>query len=353
MGKCLSDNFLAIGGGNGEVSALALASASVGSKPRYGSVDVLKGLAILLVVWSHTDCIGSELWKCGTFSNIAFFFLSGFFFKVNAPFGEFMSRRVWRLLLPFFLFYVLSIPFRYVTDLWDYRSFTVFDWSRIWDIFKVEAESDYLSLNVPLWFLFTIFWIQLFGFFVMRLPKWCVLVVGLAALFFGPDILDWPTAVMFNNACYWFGFFAVGYVVGRPLLKVLSDYRWRLITLVFGLVVCVGLVCFLESNGANGYFRILVGMAYLAADVALLAVGSFIEDLRVFRWLLFYGESSLFILGAHLFVLNPLARISYKVTRIHDPWLGLACVVLTALILVPVIGYAKRRWPMLTGDWRP
>lgn len=345
--KTMSNSTLVIGGGNGGDVV------SVGSKPRYGGVDVLKGLAILLVVWSHTDCFSTELWKCGTFGNIAFFFLSGFFFKVNAPFGEFLSKRVWRLLLPFFLFYLLSIPFRYVTDLWDYRSFTVFDWNRVWDIFKVETKSDYLSLNVPLWFLLTIFWIQLFGFFVMRLPKWCVLIVGGAAIFFGPKILDWPTAVMFNNACYWFGFFAVGYVVGRPLLKILNDFRGGLVTLVFGLVACVSAVCFLESHGADGYFRILVGVAYLAADVALLALCSFIEDLRVSRWLRFYGESSLFILGAHLFVLNPLARISYKVTRIYDPWLGLACVMLTALILVPLIRFAQRRLPMLMGDGRP
>lgn len=343
----MSNSTLVIGGGNGGDVV------SVGSKPRYGGVDVLKGLAILLVVWSHTDCFSTELWKCGTFGNIAFFFLSGFFFKVNAPFGEFLSKRVWRLLLPFFLFYLLSIPFRYVTDLWDYRSFTVFDWNRVWDIFKVETKSDYLSLNVPLWFLLTIFWIQLFGFFVMRLPKWCVLIVGGAAIFFGPKILDWPTAVMFNNACYWFGFFAVGYVVGLPLLKILNDFRGRLVTLVFGLVACVSAVCFLESHGADGYFRILVGVAYLAADVALLALCSFIEDLRVSRWLRFYGESSLFILGAHLFVLNPLARISYKVTRIYDPWLGFVCVVFTALVLVPLILFAQRRLPMLMGYWRP
>lgn len=328
---------------------------AVGVDGRFGCVDVLKGLAILMVVWSHTDCFYTDLWGLGNFGNIAFFFLSGFFFKVNAPFGEFLSKRVWRLLVPFFLFYALSILYWVVMDMWDHRSLSLlaFDWRRVLEVFKVEAGIDYLSLNEPLWFLLTLFWVQLFGFFVMRLPKWGVFGVGLAALFFGPELVIWPTPLMFNTACYWFGFFAVGNVLGLPLLSVLSSIRWRLVIFALSAVVAAGVVAFLEWHGAVGYWRLMIAVAYLSADVALLALGGFIENLRVSRWLRFYGVSSLFILGSHLFVLGLVERVSYKVTGVRDPWVGLACVVLTALILVPLIRFAQRRLPMLMGDGRP
>lgn len=306
-----------------------------------------------MVVWSHTQSYSFELWSNGTFGNITFFFLSGFFFKVNAPFGEFLSKRVWRLLLPFLLFYVLSIPFRYVTDLWDYRLFDVFDWNRIWDIFKVEARSDYLSLNVPLWFLLTIFWIHLYGFFLMRLPKWAVLFTGLAAICFGFYCSSWPTPLMVNNACYFYGYFAIGYVIGKPLLRLLAENKWRIVVLFGGLIVSIvlGLVSIYLQGSELG--DVSKRFYYLSITVSCLALSSFAEGLKVSEWLRFYGESSLFILGSHLFFLNPLSRVSYKLTRMYDPLLGLACTLLTALMLVPVIRYANKKWPMLTGDWKP
>lgn len=326
---------------------------SATAKSRYDNVDILKGVAILLVIWSHTDNYSTELWSNGTFGNITFFFLSGFFFKVNAPFKEFCEKRLWRLLMPFLMFYLLSIPFRYVIDVWDSHSFSNFEWNRIWEIFRIEARGDYLSLNAPLWFLLTIFWIHLFGFFVMRLPKWCVLLVGCCCLLFKGVSSMWATPVMINQACYWFGYFAIGYVVGRPLLGMLLRRDWRWIILaISGLIV--GLLWNFSQFYVEGkYFGIYAAMYYLWLDVALLALSSFVWVGQMSGWLRFWGVSSLFVLGAHFFVLVPFERLAFKLARVHDPYIGLICAGVTAIVLVPLIIVARRYCPLLIGEWKP
>ena len=129
------------------------------------------------------------------------------------------------ILVPFCFFYVASIPFRYIIDTWDNRVFDNFDWSRILDLFKIEARADYLSLNVPLWFPLTLFVIQTYSFVVFRLGKKAILFLAILSLIFFKELNLIPTPFMLNNALAWFGYFAFGYVVGKPLIGYLKSFK--------------------------------------------------------------------------------------------------------------------------------
>ena len=63
-----------------------------GVKPTYSKridyIDLIKGIAIIGVVWSHTV---HPQWYNVTYINALFFFLSGFFFK-EEPFPAFLKK---------------------------------------------------------------------------------------------------------------------------------------------------------------------------------------------------------------------------------------------------------------------
>ncbi len=77
---------------------------------RIDYVDILKGFAILAVIWSHTVHTYFGNWSPGMFGNIVFFFLSGFFFKI-IDVKTFIAKKGIKILLPFLVFYALSYPF--------------------------------------------------------------------------------------------------------------------------------------------------------------------------------------------------------------------------------------------------
>ncbi len=64
------------------------------SSKRIDYIDLIKGIAIIGVVWSHTV---HPQWYNVTYINALFFFLSGFFFK-EEPFPAFLKKKVKTLL---------------------------------------------------------------------------------------------------------------------------------------------------------------------------------------------------------------------------------------------------------------
>jgi hypothetical protein len=305
-----------------------------------------------LAVWSHTDSWDfGHGWTPGDIANTIFFFASGIFFKTG-PCTDFLIKRVQRLLVPFFFFYILSIPFRILVDLWDQHGAFTFDWSRILDLFIISERSDYLSLNVPIWFLWTTFVIHLLANVLFRLPKWGVLLLALCSLFFQKELLAWPTIFMFNNALGWFGFFALGYLTGKPLINVLSVARQRRRLLaVLGTIFIVSWLwvdIFQEQDSRN----LLLNVRKIAFTMLLLSLLSFFNQTKGVPYLKYVGEQSLVVLGSHLWILIPILRICHKLFGSGHGLLGGAMAILTLALSIPLIRFLNRKLPMLVGVQR-
>lgn len=303
---------------------------------------MLKGITILWIIWIHTDHP-----DFGNYRNPIFFFASGIFFKLT-DFSSFFSKRVRTIVIPFLFFYILSIPFRFLVDLWDYRSIYAFDWNRILDIFKIIDRFDYLSLNVPLWFLLTLLIIQSMSLLLLRLPNTVIILLACIAIFFKQQLEQWPTLFMINNAFYWFAFFAVGFVIGKPLIKLLSLRNRRLQIFICSVLLVFLCVAF-EKCGMNDFHEFVEHAKYLSFIVAFTAFMSFFNGMASLEALRFFGKNSLIVLGAHLWILIPLGRIMFKLTGIHNPWIGFGMAIATAIILIPVINILNKKVPYLVG----
>lgn len=315
---------------------------NIAPKVRVDYVDLLKGITILWIIWIHA---GS--YDFGNYRNPIFFFASGIFFKLTDA-KTFFSKRVWTIIIPFLFFYISSIPFRYIVDLWDTRSFEAFNWNRILDIFKIIDRSDYLTLNVPLWFLMTLFMIQSFSFIVFRLKKWIIFVLALLSLLFFDELESIPSLFMINNALAWFGYFAIGYLSGKPLIKYLNSLPRKVFVFLLSLFILIGCIVFEQLEIAD--WHNLIGKTKLIVFIiCFMTFFSFLNGMKSLQFLRFFGKNSLIVLGAHLWILLPIERLTFRLLRIHHPLIGLGMAIATAILLVPVIIRMNKHIPLLVG----
>lgn len=319
------------------------------SKSRLDYIDILKGITIFCIIWCHTDSPSAlNEWSLGTIGNIFFFILSGFFFKPSTI-KEFLDKKVKTIIIPFLFFYLISLPFRFIVDLWDYRTIYAFDWNRILDIFKIEERSDYLSLNVPLWFLLTLFIIQLLSNYLFKLPKYFILILAISSFILKDYLLNWSTPFMFNNALYWFGFFSIGYLIGKPLIKLFKEKKKIYQILGFSIALFFISLLWIDILAKSDFMNLILHLRHISFFIVIFSVISLFPILSKIEILKFFGLNTIIILGAHLWFLIPIGRISYLITKLHEPWIGFILSVLCAVALIPLINFINHRFPFIIG----
>lgn len=203
---------------------------------RIKTIDIAKGLGILLVVIGHSLPTESYpmrvIWA---FHMPLFFFLSGFCYNQHKyTFRKLFKTRVRQLLVPLLIFsavlLVLRIPI---------LKFPVY--FSIWNLFPFS-----------LWFVFILFLTELFGFHIVRLPIYIAILIGLVSVVlynYGIklpySLSSLPAAIMFYaighklkqkqeaNACNFniinnylgiiVGFFILGYAYFNPIYLTMCD----------------------------------------------------------------------------------------------------------------------------------
>ena len=171
---------------------------------RIAYIDLFKGIAIIGVVWVHSHIPPS--WLTPFLVNSIFFFISGCFFnRRQDSFYNLIIKNTKRILIPFLFFYVLSYPFRIIVHFWDYRTLSNFDWLCVFDVFHFNAKPDYLFVNVPLWFLLSLFFINIFYFAIRKFPDIIIVLIAAACLFLKSFFYSIPSFFTINVSLYWLG----------------------------------------------------------------------------------------------------------------------------------------------------
>lgn len=320
-----------------------------GGYSRIDYIDILKGFAIFCIIWCHTDAPSWNDWTLGNIGNIIFFLISGFFFKPSDDWKSFIIKKSKTILIPFLFFYLLSVPFRFLVDLWDYRTIDAYDWTRILDIFKIQAGSDYLSLNVPIWFLLTLFVIQLLANVFFRLPKTIIAVTAIFAFIFKEQILQWPTIFMFNNALHWYGYFTIGYLIGKPVMETFKDKRQKILLIITSFFLFFMGFFWIDIMGNNDSYNLIRLARNIGLFLNVLTLSSLLTSISYLEIVKYLGRNSLIILGSHLWFLIPLSRMSFLFTGKHDPLLGLIQSLIVGLLLIPFIYFLNLKLPFIVG----
>lgn len=279
--------------------------------------------------------------------NTIFFFLAGIFFKPK-PFKPFLHKSFRMLLLPFLFFYLISYPFRICMNYWDTRSWEAVRWDSIFDLFQLSARPDYLYVNVPLWFILCIFFVQLIYWGLSHFSRRVVVLLLLAIFIFDEFIqTEISTPFMINNAFHWLLYFGAGNLLEKPLFLRLGLPGWQ-VAVVLAAVGVMLLTAWLPAPtiiAAN----MLTNLHFLAYCIGALALCSFLQGKKHLGWIRFYGTNTLIVLGTHMILLTPLFRLVQK--QAHGASIGTAILssVLCALLVIPVIKCLSKYVPALVG----
>ena len=224
---------------------------------RVNTVDIVKGIAIVLMVFGHTEqgAMHRHWWNAMprfvkgmeftesfiySFHMPAFFFIAGLFLAGSltrrGPVG-FAMEKLKTILYPYVLWGLieslsdpLTAPFRNGTH--------PFSWYRVF--------MDLASGNAS-WFLITLFECQLLAILIFRLPHWVQMALALAGCYFMPVS---PVIVLYRPFLF-FPFVVAGMWVGGSRMSLVENLPRKTPWLAFGFPIAVQLAAIAYGGEVN------------------------------------------------------------------------------------------------------
>lgn len=293
---------------------------------RIAYFDLAKGICILLVVLFHlreyyaSDCI---TFRYTDLIRMPFyFFLSGYFFKTYSGFGEFSRKKAHNLLLPFAFFYLITsviLPIL-LSRFTGIEIQTGNDWRLIYRFLTYDPYP-----NIPLWFLWALFWVNLIYYGLSRLFRNNLLlgmVCFLLTYILGTEhFLHLPAAI--NNMMDGLWFFWLGHTYHHNLSRI--PQRWyHVLASAFVFIISASLPI-------SGELLLILRRMLVApiGIVALIGTCRYIGSLPIVS---FFGRYSLMILVTHVPIIHALTAL-----HICNGWLLLLSIIMISMILIPLM----------------
>lgn len=264
------------------------------AKYYYPELDIVKGIAILLVILGHSFCtypidINSEFPLLGkivrSFQMPLFFMASGFLFNVHGSFKDFVKKKLWRLIVPWIGFSIITVMLRIV-----FSSFT-----RSGEISVATSLFDIVQGHYY-WFLYALTFIMI----VCRLVTKQLALIGLSIFSVVCCILfDIRNVTFFEmgRIIYFFPYFCIGMFI-QYHYKMISDWSMYKITmLVFILVLIYATAMSIQKEC----------MVYIVALSGSLLTwgGSILLSHKNMAFLKHFGKYSLQYYLNHLLIMLP------------------------------------------------
>jgi len=309
---------------------------------RSNVVDIVKGIAIILVAYGHTaQGMVHRGWWGGpraAFSHIfvysfhmpAFFFIAGLFVMGSiAKRGakRFTVDKLKTILYPYALFAIVSAVLEPLIGRFKFET-KPFQWN----VFLVNLADGQAS-----WFLFVLFFCLMLALMTVRMPAWLrfllAALVGVAAPFGLPGISE-----VLREFC----FLAAGMWVGQRIYR-LEDLR--LTTAAIGFVALaafqVAMVFVFEVSMLGRWLYIEAG---LTGTAGLFLLAKLLDKHRLGDGLAWIGRASLAVFLLSAFAQGATREILLRVFHTREFWLQLLLPTLFATLLPIVVWYNQDRW---------
>jgi len=309
---------------------------------RSNVVDIVKGIAILLVVYGHTaQGLVHRGWWAGrgasysrtfiySFHMPAFFFVAGLFVMGSiAKRGNkrFAVDKLKTILYPYVLFAIISAAI----EPWIGR-FKSGTKPFHWDVFLLNLADGEAS-----WFLFVLFVCLMLALMAARTPAWLRFlagaVVGMTPAF-GPPVI--------NDVLREFCFLAAGMWVGTRI------YRLERMSAEAAAVGFVLLAMF-QAMAVYLYGALVLGrwlyiVFGLTGTAGLFLLAKLLDKHRFGDGLAWVGRASLAVFLLSAFAQGATREILLRVFHTREFWLQLLLPTLFAAILPAIVWYQQDRW---------
>ncbi|MDR2804109.1 MAG: acyltransferase family protein [Dysgonamonadaceae bacterium] len=331
-------------------------------------INVAKTVAIFLVVLAHLPIPNLLHAFINSFHMPLFFIITGYLIFTDAtPFRKLLIKKIRTLLIPYYLFAILSWLYWYFIGNEQGVETGSGDKviSYITGALLAIPDKEYLGFNFPLWFLPSLFCAEILFYWI---KKWfnkysfipVLILFGLGVLLNESRSPRLPLGIDVS-------FFALLFIQIGQWLQNKSIQNNCLHTLSFsrkillsGILLCITIyiaqinqdirVISMAKRIFNNYFLFLTGA--VSGSLCILYLSLCFCKMRLFD---FYGRNTIFILGLHLVTLGLIKGI--QVYGFHIPLslteqqfgISVLYTLLVFVLLIPVIYIVNKYIPFLIG----
>jgi fucose 4-O-acetylase-like acetyltransferase len=313
---------------------------------RSNMVDIVKGIAIILVAYGHTaQGMVHRGWWAGagadysrtfiySFHMPAFFFVSGLFVAGSvAKRGNkrFAADKLKTILYPYVLFAVISVVLepligRFKSDPKPFH----------WNVFLLNLADGEAS-----WFLLVLFVCLMLAMLTVRVPAWLrFLIAALIGAFVVMASYSGPP--VFSDVLREFCFVAAGMWAGSHI------YRLERIGTATAAAGFIFLATFQAAivlvYGADVLGRWIYIVAGLTGTAGLFLLAKLLDTYRCGDCLAWFGRASLAVFLMSAFAQGATREILLRVFHTREFWLQLLLPSMFATLLPAIVWYQQDRW---------
>ena len=274
-------------------------------------IDICRGIAILFVLYGHILTADKQHYLIYAFHMPLFFFLSGIVFKpiMTKPFSFIIKKNVKQLLIPYFIFAILT----YFFAIASHTTGTSNLGGVIWQLFGMvygNGNNGMLGYNVVLWFLPCLFITKVtFAFVSRKISR----IKPLMLFLFGSALSGYVLSIFFPWVKLPFGFesaltgivfFGCGYLWKQRAFVLARSKKYKIpvaiTTMIFTLIVATiqfratGYAIDLRTNHLGNFF-----LFYLAAFGGIISCITISQILAKNFFLEYLGSHSMVLFAWH------------------------------------------------------
>lgn len=276
-------------------------------------IDICRGIAIILVLYGHTFVSDKYSYLIFAFHMPLFFFISGLVFKqTSKPFTSIISKYFKQLLIPYYIFALLTYVFALVSQTTDF-SLKGIGW-QLFGILYGSGSDGMLGYNVVLWFIPCLFITKLsFAVLTKRVSQSKLIFLFLfASASIGALISNFAPWMKlpfgFEIALTGFSFFGIGYLIKKHKynLSTFITHKWliSITALLFTILVATvnykmsGVKVDLRINQLNNiplfYLGAMSGIILWTTISQLIVKNAFLEYIGRHSMVLFAWHNVLY-----------------------------------------------------------
>jgi len=306
------------------------------------SLDIAKGLGIILVVWGHMAQACPIKEEIYLFHMPLFFIISGYFFRYdNIKIFSFVIKKFKSYIIPYIFFFIFAessfILLYYFTE----RSDQIF-------IYLGMLIKPYGVVR-PLWFFISIFWTHCIYYIICiysnkEKQKLAISVIclGIAYILYKVDI---HIPLFIDSALSMVLFLHMGRAINKYHILELQGKKLFSIVIVGAIFFCIAIISKLDIDimiNHLGHNPILFFLAAISGSVIILILSKYINKIEYVSSVFAYiGRSSLIIFSLHMLCFE-LARCLLKFPIIENAtyWDGIKTtlfgIVCSIIIAIPL-----------------
>ncbi len=319
------------------------------SSNRISWIDILRGIGIILMVYAHICYSQYSYDWINSFHMAVFFFAAGYVYR-KRPFLSDIKRRAYSLLIPYFIFGILTLIFWYFIE----RCFKPSD-ETFFHAFigLLRGQFETISFNIPLWFIPCFFLTMVIYNLLMNCCRtrhvYCLVLIATAIYIFIPfQPMFWGA----DKILRYMIFVAAGELCAKVKLSEHVLKHKKISRILFcGILLALSLYIstHIDTSRAVWFMTAAIGCAACSMLALILEHNKAIEYL---------GQASMLILCIHGVVYRSLIQITVIISgkemqplRLNYAY-ALGITVLTLIICGTIYAIIRRTVPQIIGQTR-